>query len=151
MAAARTDLPERRASWASSQVLRASTSGLLSAWRRGPRGARGRGSAAADLVLDGIERSDALQRLIGDRRRATLGDLVEAPADMGPAEGERHGAALPPGIGQLPVGRIAVALHDAGIAGERLQPLFGAAPGRVGIDDGGRIGAAPGAVVARHR
>jgi len=40
------------------------------------------GTAAADLLLDRIERGNALQRLARDRRRAALGDIVELTTPM---------------------------------------------------------------------
>jgi hypothetical protein len=61
---------------------------------------------AADLRLDGVEGGDPAQRLLGDRRVAGLGDLVELAPGMRPAE--RQGRA-----GQAPVGGIAVDLQDA--------------------------------------
>src|ERR1700740_2056530 len=65
---------------------------------------------------------------------------------MRPAEGERNG--LAGGGGNLLVGGIAVALHDAAIALEQLEPVDRAAPGRVAKGDSRRIGPAPGPVVA---
>jgi len=59
--------------------------------RQGPvltGGATGIGLKAPDLGLHGVERLDAIEGLAGDRRGAGGGQLVEAPADMGPAEGE---------------------------------------------------------------
>jgi hypothetical protein len=40
------------------------------------------GCVAADHALDPIERGDALEGLVGDRRVAGLGDLVEPAPDM---------------------------------------------------------------------
>ena len=44
------------------------------------------GALAADLGLDPIQRGDTRQRLGGDRRRATLGEIIEVAPDMAPAE-----------------------------------------------------------------
>src|SRR5690606_26587680 len=52
------------------------------------------GRAAADLPLDRVERGDTLQRFAGDRCRPGGGEFVEAPAYMGPAEGELDLSAL---------------------------------------------------------
>ncbi len=51
-------------------------------------GVTGIGLKAADLGLDGVERLDPIQDFAGDRRGAGGGQLIEAPADVGPAEGE---------------------------------------------------------------
>ena len=45
---------------------------------------------SANVGLDPIERGDALQRLVGDRRGFGDGAFVEAAAHMRPAEGERY-------------------------------------------------------------
>jgi hypothetical protein len=37
-----------------------------------------------------VERADLLECFPGDRRLATIGDLVEAPAQMRSAKGENH-------------------------------------------------------------
>ena len=57
------------------------------------------GTAAPDSALDAVEFGDAFQRLAGDRRRASGGEIEEAAAHMRPAEGERHGVPL----GQNPI------------------------------------------------
>jgi hypothetical protein len=49
------------------------------------------GAAAADRLLDRIERGNARERLAGDRRRTALGDVEEAAPQMGPTEGKRNG------------------------------------------------------------
>ena len=79
-----------------------------------------------------------------------LAMVVEPAAQMRPAEGERDGLARRLG-GELLVGGVAVALHDAAIAVEQLQRMHRAAAGRVGVGDGRRIGPAPGPVVAGDR
>src|SRR5699024_9777085 len=53
--------------------------------------------------LDPIQRSDASERLAGDRRIAALGEIVEAAPDVAPAERE-HGSRSGGGWGQLLVG-----------------------------------------------
>jgi hypothetical protein len=47
---------------------------------------------ATDLGFDGIDGGDACQRLAGNRRIAGLGDLVELPPPVRPAEGKPDGA-----------------------------------------------------------
>ena len=108
------------------------------------------GARAAERLLDRIERGDAFERFAGDRRIAALGVVVEPSPQMRPAERERDGLVRRLG-GDLLVGRVAVALHDAAIAVEQLQRMHRAAAGRVGEGDGGRIGPAPGSVVPGDR
>src|SRR5882672_7401821 len=112
-----SDLPETRPSCTSNQLLSAATSGLLSAWR--------------------MSRCAAASRWRGVLRRPWR--CRRSAGAVRPAEGECRPAAFPLGIGHLLVDGVAVALDDAGVAGERLQSDRGAAPGRVGVDDAGRI------------
>jgi len=70
---------------------------------------------------------------------------------MNPAKGERDCVAGPCVIGNGLVGRVPVALHDATIALKQLQSVDGAAARRIGVGHGGRIGSAPGPVVAGDR
>ena len=108
------------------------------------------GAAAADRLLDRIERRDAFERLAGDRRGTAFGDVEEAAPQMGPAEGERDrlvGCSVGDGL----VSRISIALHDAAIAIEQLERVDRAAPRSIGVGDRRRIGPAPGPVVARDR
>lgn len=63
------------------------------------RGAPRIGVAAAQVAFDGIEFGDASERLCGDRRVATLGDLVKAAPDMRPADRELDAT----GFGKRPV------------------------------------------------
>lgn len=63
---------------------------------------------------------------------------------MGPAERQAHRVAL----GEHRVAAIAIDLQDAGEAGEMGDGPFGLAVGSIDIDDAGRIGAAPGTVIA---
>ena len=65
--------------------------GRLFSWRTARRSSALRPRISVSI---GVERGDALERLAGDRRRAGGGEFVEAPADMRPAEGELHLAAL---------------------------------------------------------
>jgi hypothetical protein len=74
------------------------------------------GRAATDALLDGVELTDASQRLRGDRRRSRCGEFIEATPDMGPAEGERDRVSL----GQDPIAAIAIDQQDAL---ERAPPL----------------------------
>jgi hypothetical protein len=107
------------------------------------------GVHSPDCLLDGIERSNPFKRFARDRPIATFGDIVEPPAQVRPTEGERDH--LAGGGGNLLVGGIAVALHDAAIAFEQFEPVDRAAPRRVAEGDCRRIGPAPGAVVASDR
>src|SRR5215470_6918876 len=103
------------------------------------------GAHSPDRLLDCIERGNAFERLARDRRIAALGDVEEPAAQMRPAEGKRDGLARRGS--NLLVGGIAVALHDAAIALEQLEPVDRAAPGSVAKGDRRRIGPAPGSVV----
>jgi hypothetical protein len=67
------------------------------------------GGTAADRALDCIEPCNALQRLARDRRRAGRGQLVEASADVRPAECELDVAAL----GKRPITGVTIDLEDA--------------------------------------
>jgi hypothetical protein len=106
------------------------------------------GAAAPDRLLDGIQGGDALERLAGDRRGTALRDVVEAAPQMGPAKSQGD-CLLALGVGNVLVGRVPIALHDAAIAIEQLERVHGAATGSVGIGDRWRIGPAPGPIVAR--
>src|SRR5512144_2252683 len=81
-----------------------------------PRGTALFGAAGAYGGLDVVERGDAAQRLGRDRRRAGLGQVVEAPPHMAPAEDQRDGVLS--ATSELLVGRVAVALQDAAIAAQ---------------------------------
>jgi len=50
--------------------------------------------------------------------------------------------------GNLFVGGIAIALHDAAIALEQLESVDRTAPGSVAEGDGGRVGPAPGSIIS---
>ena len=76
--------------------------------------------------------------------RATL-------TQMCPAEGERDGFAEICCVGNVLVGRVSIALHDAMIGIEQLQRVDGAAARRIGVGDGGRVGSTPGPVIAGDR
>src|SRR5579883_1254400 len=100
--------------------------------------------SAADLVFDGVERADPRQRLAGDRRRACGCELVEATADMRPAEGE-----LDPVAGKSAIAGVTVDLQDADKIGEMsLRPLRSSIR-RVDIGDGRRVRSAPWSIVSR--
>jgi hypothetical protein len=70
------------------------------------------GTTAADPALNGVERGDPFQRLVGDRRRATLVDFEELTPPVQPTESEQHRPATACRIGQLLTDRVAVALLD---------------------------------------
>src|ERR1700739_2556864 len=78
------------------------------------------GAAAPDRLLDGVESSDALERLAGDGRGPALGDVEETASQMGPAksQGDRLVARA---VGDILVSRISIALHDAAIAIKQLE------------------------------
>src|SRR6516164_3058633 len=101
--------------------------------------------AAADVGLDPIERGDALQGLVGDRRAFGDGALVETAPQVRPAEGERDIALAR----ERPISGVAVDLKDALEAGEMRDRLRRRAVGRVDIGDRRRVGTAPGLIVPR--
>src|SRR5581483_1393653 len=103
------------------------------------------GRLTLDLGLDGIEVGDARERLAGDRRGATGGDLVELAPYMAPAEGEVNLARL----GERPVAGIAIDLEDAAEAHEMSGGAFGLAIRCVDVGDGRRVRSRPRAIVAR--
>ena len=79
--------------------------------------------------------------------QATLGDVEEFAAQMRPAEGERD-RLVASRAGNVLVGRISIALHDAAVVIEQLECMDGAAARGVAVGYSGRIGAAPGPVIA---
>ena len=91
------------------------------------------GRSAADRLLDRVEKSDAIQGFARDGCGAALGDVEEPSSQMCPAEGERDGFAEMCGVGNVLVGRVSVALHDAAIGLEQLQARC------IGVGDGGRL------------
>jgi hypothetical protein len=104
----------------------------------------------ADRLLDRIDRRDAHERLARNRCVAVLGDIEELAAQMTPTESERDRLAAW-FVGDGLVGRVSVALDDAAVILEQLQGVDRTATGRVAVGDGGRIGPAPGPVVAGNR
>jgi len=102
---------------------------------------------AADAGFDAVEGRDACKRLRRDRHYALLDLVVELAAQMVPTEGERR-CGLAGVFDKLLVGTIAVALRDTAIAAEQRAGVVMSATGRVAIDHRGRIGAAPGTIVA---
>src|SRR5271165_5475109 len=66
---------------------------------------------------------------------------------MRPAKGERNRPAASC-FGDVLIGRISIALHDASIMIEQLQSMHGAATRSVAVGNGGRIAPAPRAIVA---
>ena len=115
------------------------------------RGAAALGVEAADLGLHGVAFGDAPQRLLGDRGVPDLGDVVEAPPDVAPAEGARDGTARPVGRGEAAAGGVAVHLERSGEAFDEIGRVL--VPPTVGAEegDGGRIDPAPRTIVARQR
>src|SRR5262245_56087629 len=111
----------------------------------GAPGAVHRRAHSPDRLLDCIERGNAFERLARDRRIAALGDVEEPAAQMRPAEGKRDGLARRGS--NLLVGGITVALHDAAIALEQLEPVDRTAAGSVAIGDGRRVSSTPRPVV----
>lgn len=75
---------------------------------------------ASDPALDLVERSDPLQRLLGDRSPLALGRIEEAAPDMRPAVSERCRSAFSIGPAELAIGLIAVDLEDAPPVTEQL-------------------------------
>src|SRR6266446_10568400 len=102
-------------------------------WRHGEYSARD--SATPYRLLDRIERGDALKGFARDRRRTALGDVKELSSQMCPAEGERDRVAGSRIIGNVLVGRVSIALHDAAIGLEQLQRVDGAAAWCIGVGD----------------
>jgi len=102
------------------------------------------GAPATDLVFNGVERGDALQRLCRDRRIAVFGEIIEQTPEVPPAIGEEKRTSLASGPDQLFVGDIAVDLQRAGEACEMAHGVFASASRRVHIGDGRRIGSTPG-------
>ena len=99
------------------------------------------GRATTDLGFDPIQRGDACQRLLGDRRGG--GEFVEEPPCVAPTIGQPDGAAF----GQHLVGRIAIDLQHAFEPSQMRDRPAGGAVGRVDVGDTGWIGSAPGPVV----
>ena len=109
------------------------------------------GRSAADRLLNRVEKSDAIEGFARDGCGAALGDFEELSSQMCPAEGERDGFAEICCVGNVLVGRVSIALHDAMIGIEQLQRVDGAAARRIGVGDGGRVGSTPGPVIAGDR
>jgi hypothetical protein len=102
-------------------------------------------AAATDVALDCIEPGYAFERLAGDRRRTGRGEFVEASAHMGPAECQSHVTAL----GEYAVAGVAIDLKGAREASEMGDRPLRLAIGGIDIRHAGRVGATPGAIVAR--
>src|SRR6185437_13346100 len=84
------------------------------------------------------------QRLGGNRRRATLGQLVKVTANMAPAEGETHLARS----GQHLISSIPVYLQHAAEAGKMGDRLCCFAIRRVDIGHAGRVRTSPRSIVS---
>ena len=145
MALAILELPGTRGRVFSSQDLNFSSRGLLLAWRTLRRASA---LLSADGLFDFVKRCDLDERLFGERRVAANGDLVEPPPQMGPAEGQDERLRWWPAAREVLVGGIAVDLQNAAEALEMAFHMLRPAARRIAIDDGGRIAAAPGPVVA---
>ena len=100
--------------------------------------------ASANVFFNGVKR-DARQRLLGDRCLAGGGEVIEAPADVRSAEGERHAVFLR----QRAIAGVAIDLHDAAEPRKMRERLLGFSVLRVDIDGDRRIDAAERPVVAR--
>ena len=100
---------------------------------------------ATNVALDRIECGDAVERLAGDRRCAAVGELIEPPAHVRPAEREAHIALF----GKGAIAGVAVDLENALEAGEMRERLRRLAIGRIDIGDRRRVRSAPGPVVSR--
>ena len=101
------------------------------------------GIKTADLRLDGIERLDPLQGLRRDGRMPGGGQLVEAAADMGPAESALNLTLLRQGA----IAGITVDLKHALEDGQVRHRPLGLAVGRIDIRHGRRVQTAPRPVV----
>jgi hypothetical protein len=104
---------------------------------------------AAHPRLDLIERRYALERLGRDRRRLGFGQIIKATAHMTPAKHQCHALLIGLGPNQLFVGVIPVALQDAAVATEQSLGMMMTTAGRVAVDDGGRLAAAPRPIITR--
>jgi hypothetical protein len=109
-----------------------------------PRDAAFVGGSATDIVLYSVELGDPCQHLAGNWGRTGRGQFVEGPANVRPAEGERH-AAL---VGQRAIGAVTVDLQDASEAVEMRDRPLGLAVGCIDIGHARRVGSVPWAVVA---
>ncbi len=113
------------------------------------RGKTVRLALAANACLDLIERAYALERLGRDRCRLGLGQIIKAATHMAPAERQRHAWLIGLGPNELLVGVIPVALQDAAITAKQGLGMMMTAAGRVVVDHGGRLAAAPRPVITR--
>src|SRR5436190_18806422 len=147
MSSAMVALAETRASCCSSHALSASTRGLLRSWR-----AARRSSALRPRIvfLDCVQSRDALECFAGDRCGTALGDVIEAAPQVGPAKRQRD-RFIAHAVGNSLIGHVPIALYDAAIAIEQLERVHRAPTGGIGVGDRGRIGAAPGSIIARNR
>ena len=104
------------------------------------------GTCAAHILLNGVDLGNARDGFGGDRRIAALCDLEEFAPQVAPAKSD-----CDPVRRQFLVRSIAVALHDAAIVCKQLLEMLAASTRCVGVDDGRRVGSAPGPVIARNR
>src|SRR5580692_9550173 len=101
------------------------------------------GAATADVLLDGVELADALERRAGDRRRARDRQFIEVTPHMRPAECELDIASR----GELWITGITVDLQNALEPCEMCNRSIGFAVGSIDIGDARRIGSAPWPIV----
>jgi len=102
------------------------------------------------LALDIIERAYAAESLLRDGSAIVLGGIEEAALGMGPTIGEHRWTAGTVWFAELTVGFIAIDLQDAAIFAQQLCRPHSAAAWHVAIDDGRRVGAAMGTIIANH-
>src|SRR3954467_8022009 len=101
------------------------------------------GAAAADVLLDGVDLGDALERLARNRRGTRRCEFVEVAPHMRPAERKLDVATLC----QLGITGIAVDLQDPLEACEMSDRPLGFAVRCINVDDARWIGAAPWPVI----
>src|SRR5690606_35167479 len=93
---------------------------------------------AADLGFNSVEHADAIKCPRCDWRVSRLGDVVEAAAEVRPAQRQRHRATDAIVPGERVVGSVAVDLQYAGEAAEMAHGVLGAATWCVEVGNGGR-------------
>ena len=108
--------------------------------------------AAPDAGFDLVDTGDSAQAFGGDLGAVLLIDVMQLAPGMRPAMGQRQRRnAHAPVFGQGVISRVAIDLQDSVEARQDVHRMAAMAPGRIGEDNGGRITAAPTAVVAGQR
>src|ERR1700730_16237131 len=107
------------------------------------------GARAPDTFLDSVDRRDALDHFLSERRLRRLVDLHEPSSCMRQTEGEADCSSLARILGQRLVGHIAVDLQDTRIVNQLRRDLTLAAAVREHIGHRRRRWSAPWAVVDR--